>query len=111
VPSKSLRLQILSPTGVVFTGDVESIIIPAHEGLMGILPGHTPLVAMLQPGTVTAHPAPQSSSADPQSAIANRQSQMALAPRTLEPLSFPISGGFARVGPDAVTVLATLPTK
>jgi F0F1-type ATP synthase epsilon subunit len=111
VSPRTLHLQVLSPTGVIFSGDVASIIIPAYEGLMGILPGHIPLVAMLQPGFVTAHPAPHSSSASPQSTIANRQSQMTTPPGTLEPLSFPVSGGFARIGPDAVTVLATLPAE
>jgi F0F1-type ATP synthase epsilon subunit len=106
---RTLRLQILSPTGVIFSGDVASIIIPAYEGLMGILPGHIPLVAMLQPGFVTAHPLPSSRSADRKSEIVDRRSPSP--PGTLEPLSFPVSGGFARIGPDAVTVLATLPAE
>jgi F-type H+-transporting ATPase subunit epsilon len=84
----ALRLEVVSPAGSLFAGPVESVVFPAWDGLMGVLPGHAPLVAMLRPGAVRAHPAPSP-----------------LAPRP-QPLSFQVTGGFADVGPTLVRLIA-----
>ncbi len=49
-----LLLSVISPAGTLFSGPVDSVVFPAWDGLMGILPGHAPLLAMLRPGTVKA---------------------------------------------------------
>jgi F-type H+-transporting ATPase subunit epsilon len=45
-----LHLELVSPAGLVFDGDVEQVVIPAVTGEMGILPRHAPLVAQLAIG-------------------------------------------------------------
>jgi F-type H+-transporting ATPase subunit epsilon len=87
-PSSSLLLSVVSPAGTLFAGPVSSVVFPAWDGLMGVLPGHAPLVAMLRPGTVRARPAPSPLTPDPQ------------------PLHFEVSGGFADVSPTIVRLIA-----
>jgi len=45
-----LRLEIVTPGGRAFAGDVETVVIPASEGEMGILPMHVPVLTALSPG-------------------------------------------------------------
>jgi F-type H+-transporting ATPase subunit epsilon len=44
------RLEIVTAEGVLFEGDVESIVAPGGEGELGILPHHAALMTTLQPG-------------------------------------------------------------
>ncbi len=46
----TLKLEILTPTGVTFSGDVDTVVLPGADGLMGILPQHMALVTELIPG-------------------------------------------------------------
>lgn len=46
----TLRLEIVSPEGRVFTDDVDTVVVPGIEGELGILPHHTPLVTALGTG-------------------------------------------------------------
>ena len=43
----SLRCTVSTPDGVFFEGDSGSIVVPAIDGEMGILPRHAPLIARL----------------------------------------------------------------
>ena len=45
-----MRLEILTAEGVLFDGDVDSVVAPGSEGELGILPSHAALMTMLQPG-------------------------------------------------------------
>jgi len=45
-----LRLEIVTPEKKIFCEDVDSVVIPASEGEIGVLPGHVPLMAHLAPG-------------------------------------------------------------
>lgn len=47
-----MKLQIVERTGMVFEGEVSSVVVPTVTGEMGILPGHTPVLGVLEPGTV-----------------------------------------------------------
>lgn len=47
-----MKLDIISRRGVIFTGQVSEVVVPAYEGEMGILPGHAPVLAVLVPGKV-----------------------------------------------------------
>ena len=47
-----LRLEVVSPDGLVFEGDVAMVIVPAAYGELGILPRHAPLVASLSIGEI-----------------------------------------------------------
>ena len=48
----SLPIQIVTPDRVVLQAEVDSVIVPASEGELGILPHHAPLLAQLQPGQI-----------------------------------------------------------
>jgi len=45
-----LKLEIVTPDKLTFLGEVDSVVIPASEGEMGILPHHIPLVTQIKPG-------------------------------------------------------------
>jgi F-type H+-transporting ATPase subunit epsilon len=47
---KSLDLDIVTPDKAVVHEQVDEVQLPGWEGALGILPGHTPLLAMLKPG-------------------------------------------------------------
>ena len=51
IPEK-IHLEIVTADKQVFSGDVDSIIVPALTGYMGILPGHAPLLAELGLGEI-----------------------------------------------------------
>lgn len=43
-------VEIVSPHGVVWNGNATQVRVPSFDGELGILAGHTPLLAILQPG-------------------------------------------------------------
>ncbi|MEZ4417403.1 MAG: ATP synthase F1 subunit epsilon [Gemmatimonadota bacterium] len=45
-----LRVRVVSPEQIVFEGDAASIVAPAWDGRMGVLPRHAPLIAALGAG-------------------------------------------------------------
>lgn len=52
------KLQIYTQAQKVWEGEVNSIIVPAETGYLGVLAHHAPLVATLGAGTLTVrHPA------------------------------------------------------
>lgn len=48
-----IRCEIVSQDRIVFQGDVDIVVVPGVEGVMGILPHHAPLLSTLQYGIVT----------------------------------------------------------
>lgn len=48
----SFALEILTPTGRVFKGESESMVLPGTEGSFGVLAGHVPLLARLAAGQI-----------------------------------------------------------
>lgn len=48
-----MKLQIITPTGIAFEGDVERFQFPSATGLMEFLPGHAPMIAEVKAGTIT----------------------------------------------------------
>lgn len=77
-----MELSIISPEGIVFSGDVEMIVIPGAKGDFGVLDRHAPFMTMLRKGPVTLYK--------------NRYPSQ----------TFTISGGFCEVTPDRCLVLA-----
>ena len=77
----TLRLEIVSPEGRVFTDEVDMVVVPGVDGELGILPHHTPLVTALGTGELRIRRA--------------GTSQYML-----------ISGGFVEVRPDKVVIMA-----
>ena len=47
---KALALEIVTPDRPIVHEDVDEVQLPGWDGALGILPGHTPLLAMLRPG-------------------------------------------------------------
>jgi F-type H+-transporting ATPase subunit epsilon len=54
VAATNLSLRVVSPAATVFEGDVESVVLPAWDGEVGILPGHAPFISLLGGGTMRA---------------------------------------------------------
>lgn len=77
----TIRCEIVSQDRMVYQGDVDIVVLPGADGMMGVLPNHTPLLTVLQYGIVTIR--------------AGKEEQF-----------FTVAGGFAEVQPDQVTVLA-----
>ena len=75
-------LEIVSPDRLLLSQPVDMAVIPAAEGEMGVLPGHSPMIVLLQGGTITLHEGGRPTS------------------------QLYVSGGFAEVTPERCTVLA-----
>ena len=76
----TFHFELASPEKLVFSGEVEHVVVPGSEGEFGVLAEHAPLVAMLRPGILK---------------ILGGNEQ-----------SFVVRGGFAEVNPQGLTVLA-----
>jgi F-type H+-transporting ATPase subunit epsilon len=76
----TFHFDLVSPEELVFSGEVEHVVVPGTEGEFGVLAGHAPLVAMLKPGILRILGANE--------------------------LRILVVGGFAEVSPDGLTVLA-----
>ncbi len=76
-----IRCDIVSQDRIVFSGDADLILLPGVEGVMGVLPDHSNLLAVLQFGVITVRTA--------------RDEQY-----------FTVAGGVAEIQPDHVTVMA-----
>lgn len=78
----TFQLEIVTPEKTVYSGEVESMRAPGTEGGFGVLAGHHPMLAALDVG------------------------RMSFSDGEQESKSVAISGGFAEVRRDRVTVLA-----
>ncbi len=78
---KSLQVEVVSHEGRLWHGAALSVQIPTVDGSLGILPGRQPLLAQLGGGTVTVT-------------------------CSGEVVSFEVSGGFASIDSDFVTLVA-----
>lgn len=48
--ASTLKLEIVTPEGTMFSDDVELLTIPGAEGQLGILPHHVEMMARIVPG-------------------------------------------------------------
>ncbi|MEK7709467.1 MAG: F0F1 ATP synthase subunit epsilon [candidate division NC10 bacterium] len=76
-----VRFELATPNRLVVSEDVEEVVAPGLQGYFGVLPGHVPFLTSLQSGEV---------------AYRIGRSEQYLA----------VSGGFAEVQGDRVTILA-----
>ncbi|MBI3297551.1 MAG: F0F1 ATP synthase subunit epsilon [Elusimicrobia bacterium] len=79
--SKTLTLELVTPEKVALTASADFVVLPAFEGEMGVLPGHEAFLVQLKAGEVRVR-----SGADLK--------------------SFAVSGGFAEVNHDKVSIFA-----
>jgi len=77
----TIKLDVVTAEKEVYSDDVDMVLAPGIEGVLGILPQHTPLMTMLQPGELIAR-------------------------KGAEEYSLAVSGGFLEVRPDRIIVLA-----
>lgn len=49
----SFHFELVSPERVLFSGDVNSVVVPAAEGEMTVLANHAPFMSAVRPGIVT----------------------------------------------------------
>ncbi len=49
----TFHFELVSPERMLFSGDVDSVVVPASEGEMTVLAGHSPVMSSLKPGVVT----------------------------------------------------------
>ncbi|MBN8926797.1 MAG: ATP synthase F1 subunit epsilon [Rhodospirillales bacterium 69-11] len=76
------NLEIVSPEKLLLSRPVDMVVIPAAEGDMGVLEGHTPMIVALRGGTIALYEGD----------------------RITDQLY--VAGGFAEVTPERCTVLA-----
>jgi F-type H+-transporting ATPase subunit epsilon len=76
------KLELVSPERLLFSGEVEQVMVPGSEGDMTVLAYHAPLLTTLRPGVLDI-------------AFPGGEHQR-----------YFIRGGFAEVGPSGLTVLA-----
>ncbi len=77
----TIRCEIVSQDRNVFSGEAEMVILPGVEGVMGILPHHSPVLTTLSFGIITV--------------VTKNEREY-----------FTVAGGVAEVQPDQVTILA-----
>ncbi len=80
--SKTIEFELVSPERLLKSEPVEMVVFPGTEGDVGVLPGHSLLIAAVRPGVIDIHEGGQV-----------RESIF-------------VAGGFAEVSPERCTVLA-----
>lgn len=78
----TLRFEFVAQDHIVYEGDVYMVIIPGADGVIGVLPGHAPLMAVVSPGEV----------------LVRKEGE--------EDMYFAVGGGFVEVRPDKVVLVA-----
>jgi F-type H+-transporting ATPase subunit epsilon len=48
----TLKLEIVTPTEIAFSADVEMVTLPAIEGQMGVYPAHVRVITRIEPGEI-----------------------------------------------------------
>jgi F-type H+-transporting ATPase subunit epsilon len=48
----SLKVDVVSAEKSLYSGEAKFVVLPGESGELGILPGHTPLISRIRPGTV-----------------------------------------------------------
>jgi F-type H+-transporting ATPase subunit epsilon len=78
-----LRFELVTPERQVLAADVHMVVVPGSEGEFGVMAGHAPFMTTLRDGELTVYRTAGS------------------APERVR-----VSGGFAEVGANGLTVLA-----
>ena len=81
---EQITLRIISPEEILFERHVRWVQIPLEDGLIGVWPGHAPLVAMVAEGKLT---------------FDDGHGERALS----------LNGGILRISPEECTILVGLP--
>lgn len=84
--ASTIRLELVTPERLLVSEEVDEVIAPGFEGEFGVLPDHTPYLAILEIGILRYR----------------KGSDMQ---------KIAVGGGFAEVGPDRVVVMADVAEK
>lgn len=52
-----LKLKVISPEKVIFSGEVDSVTVPGSQGCFEILNNHAPIISSLDKGQISFHTA------------------------------------------------------
>ncbi len=80
--SNTIEFELVSPERLLKSEPVEMVVVPGTEGDIGVLPGHSLLIAAVRPGVIDIHEGGSVKE------------------------SIFVAGGFAEVSPERCTVLA-----
>jgi len=47
-----LQFELVTPEELLVSRDVDMVVVPGSEGNFGVLPGHSPLISTIRPGTI-----------------------------------------------------------
>ncbi|MGA8008577.1 MAG: F0F1 ATP synthase subunit epsilon [Thiomonas sp.] len=83
----TIHVDVVSAEESIFSGEARFVALPGESGELGILPGHTPLITRIKPGSVRIELAEANSSGDKEEFVF-------------------VAGGILEVQPKRVTVLA-----
>jgi F-type H+-transporting ATPase subunit epsilon len=78
----TVQLDIVSPTRLVLSRNVDMVVLPAYEGDLAAMENHAPMIVLLRGGVIALHEGGQ---------VTDRLF---------------VAGGFAEITPDRCTVLA-----
>lgn len=81
--SATLRLKAITPRALLVDADVNEVQLPSVEGLIGVFPGHRPLVTALGYGRLTYRQGDDSE-------------------------SYAVRGGYAEIQPDRMIIFTEL---
>ena len=76
-----LKLDLVSPERLVLSAEVDAVQVPGAEGDFGVLPNHSPVMAIIRPGVLRVE-------------------------NDGDVSDYHVDGGFVDVTPEGVTVLA-----
>ena len=48
----AVQFELVSPEKLLFSEEVEMVVVPGAEGDFGVLPGHTPVISTVRPGVI-----------------------------------------------------------
>ena len=51
--AKTMELRVITPEQIVFEGTARSLVAPAWDGWVGVLPGHAPFLTLMGGGPLT----------------------------------------------------------
>lgn len=47
-----VQFELVTPEQLLVSRNVDMVVVPGTEGNFGVLPGHSPLISMIRPGTI-----------------------------------------------------------
>src|SRR3954453_13218826 len=53
--TETMKLEIVTPEGTLYSEDVEMVTLPGVIGEMGVYPPHVPLITQMVPGEIIVH--------------------------------------------------------